>query len=166
MAVPVIIDGYNLLYARGEAPSAASRERLVRDLVRWARRRQRRALVAFDAWAQGERVEREETRGPVTVCFTRAGERADEWIVRRVAARPEAVVVTSDRAVGQAVRRRGAAVLDSERFARRLLAALAAEAEATPGEAGPDPDRDAEDGAAPAPGGRRGGRQASWLRGL
>src|SRR5262245_31613969 len=98
MAVPVVIDGYNLLHARGESPSAASRERLVRDLVRWAERRGRRAILVFDAWAQGGRVEHEAMRGPVTVYFTRHGERADAWIVRWVASRPEAVVVTSDRA--------------------------------------------------------------------
>jgi predicted RNA-binding protein with PIN domain len=153
MAVPVVIDGYNLLYARGEAPSADSRERLVRDLVRWAERRDRRAVLVFDAWAQGARVEHEEARGPVTVCFTRYGERADAWIVRRVAARPEAVVVSSDREVGQAARRRGAAVIGAEAFLARLEAAL------RPG-AGEDED------APPAPPGRRPGRQASWLRGL
>ena len=120
MAVPVVIDGYNLLYARGEAPSAPARARLVRDLIQWAERRRRRAVVVFDAWAGGQRVEREEARGPVTVCFTRYGERADERIVRWVSGRPEAVVVTSDRAVQQAVRRRGAAVLASEEFAERL----------------------------------------------
>ena len=152
MAVPVVIDGYNLLYARGETPSAASRERLVRDVVRWALRRQRRAVLVFDAWAQGERVEREEGRGPVTVCFTRYGERADEWIVRRVAARPEAVVVTSDRAVRQAVRRRGAAVLDSEAFVERLDAAL-------------DPESEESDQPGPPPR-AGGGRDAAWLRGL
>lgn len=152
MAVPVVIDGYNLLYARGETPSAASREHLVRDVVRWALRRKRRAVLVFDAWAQGERVEREEGRGPVTVCFTRYGERADEWIVRWVATRPEAVVVTSDRAVGRAASRRGAAVLDSSGFAERLDAAL-------------DPDPEESDEAAPPP--RRGaGRHAAWLRGL
>jgi predicted RNA-binding protein with PIN domain len=153
VAVPVVIDGYNLVHARGDGPSAASRARLVHDLVRWAGLRRRRAVVVFDAWAQGERVEREEAHGPVTVCFTRYGERADDRIVRWVSERPEAVVVTSDRAVRQAVRRRGAAVLDSDTFATRLDAAL-------------------EDGAAsddeedPRPPGRHAAREAAWLRGL
>lgn len=160
MAVPVVIDGYNLLYARGEAPAPASRARLVRELVRWAEARGRRAVLVFDAWAQGERVEREEARGPVTVCFTRRGERADAWIVRWVAARPEAVVVTSDRAVQQGASRRGAAVLDAAAFARRLDAALAPAGE---GEAEDDPDEEPE---APPRAPRARGRQASWLRGL
>jgi predicted RNA-binding protein with PIN domain len=149
--VPVVIDGYNLLHARGDGPSAASRGRLVRDLVRWAGVRQRRAVVVFDAWAQGERVEREETHGPVTVWFTRYGERADDWIVRWVSGHPEAVVVTSDRAVAQGARRRGAAVLGAGAFAERIDAALAGEAE--------------DEGEAPAPG-RHASRQAGWLRGL
>jgi hypothetical protein len=147
MPVPVIVDGYNLLYARGEAPAPASRARLVTDLVRWARARGRRVVLVFDAWAGGTREVRQEAQGPVTVCFTRAGERADAFIVRWVGAHPEAVVVTSDRAVQQGARRRGAAVLDAEGFAARL---------------------DAE---APPPGARAArprarGSQAAWLRGL
>ena len=147
MAVPVIIDGYNLLYARGEAPAAASRARLVTDLVGWARARDRRVVLVFDAWAGGTRETRTEAHGPVTVCFTRAGERADDFIVRLVGEHPEAVVVTSDRAVQQGARRRGAAVLDAESFAARL-------------EADPPPP-----GARPAGPQARGSR-AAWLRGL
>ena len=158
MGVPVVIDGYNLLYARGDAPSPASRERLVRDLMRWAHARQRRAVVVFDAWAQGERREREETRGPVTICFTRYGERADDRIVRWVATHPEAVVVSSDRAVKQSVSRRGAAVLDSGAFAERLEAAL----EPSTDTEGETADRDQDE---PRPA-RSLGRHASWLRGL
>ena len=156
MGVPVVIDGYNLLYARGDAPSAASRAGLVRDLIRWAEARQRRAVVVFDAWARGERLELEETRGPLTVYFTRYGERADQHIVRWVTAHPEAVVVTSDRAVQQGARRRGAAVLDASAFAARLQAALE-----------PSGADEAEEDAPEA--GRRApvrGRQARWLRGL
>jgi len=157
--VPVIVDGYNLLYARGEAPSPATRARLVQDLIAWAEARGRRTTVVFDAWAGGERTEREERHGPVTVCYTRYGERADQHIVRWVSARPEAVVVTSDRAVRQAVRRRGAAVLDSAAFARRL------EAVRTPHEVESRDEDDAE-ATGERPARRHRGRQESWLRGL
>ena len=149
MPVPVIIDGYNLLYARGETPSAASRAQLVSDLTGWARAQRRRVVLVWDAWAGGTREAHEEAHGPVTVYFTRVGERADAFIVRWVAAHPEAVVVTSDRAVQQGAARRGAAVLEAERFAARL-----------DGEAPPEGPR--ARGA-----GRRGrGAQAAWLRGL
>jgi predicted RNA-binding protein with PIN domain len=156
----VVIDGYNLLYARGDEPSAASRARLLHDLIRWADRRQRRVVLVFDAWAQGQRVESEERHGPVTVFFTRYGERADEWIVRWVTTRPEAVVVTSDRAVGQAASRRGAAVLGAGAFAARLDGTAIAAAPDTAADADDVPDR-----REPRPG-RRLGRRASWLRGL
>jgi predicted RNA-binding protein with PIN domain len=147
MPVPVIIDGYNLLYARGEAPAPESRAALVRDLVEWARSRGRRVVLVFDAWAQGTREARSEAHGPVTVWFTRAGERADAFIVRWVGEHAESVVVTSDRAVQQGARRRGAAVLDAESFAARL------------------------EGDAPPPGARAAGSRArgphtAWLRGL
>jgi predicted RNA-binding protein with PIN domain len=150
VAVPVIVDGYNLLYARGEAPAAATRTRLVTELVRWANARGRKVVLVFDAQKGGTREAREERHGPVTVHFTRADELADAFIVRWVAAHPESVVVTSDRAVQQGARRRGAAVLDAESFAARL-------------------EGDEDDPA--APGARRAGRrargaQAAWLRGL
>jgi predicted RNA-binding protein with PIN domain len=149
--VPVIVDGYNLLYARGEAPAPDTRAQLVADLVGWARARGRRVVLVFDAWASGTREAHEEVRGPVTVCFTRVGERADAFIVRWVAAHPEAVVVTSDRAVQQGAARRGAAVLDAERFLERLDDRTAPPAGAR---------------AAPRAGRRGRGAQAAWLRGL
>lgn len=157
MAVPVVIDGYNLLYARGDAPSASTRARLVRDLVQWAGARRRRVLVVFDAWDQGGREAQDERRGPVTVRFTRHGERADAEIVRWVTAHPEAVVVTSDRAVGQGARRRGAAVLAAAAFAGRLAAVVSPEDD--------EEEEKAESDDEPR-GGRGGGRQAAWLRGL
>jgi predicted RNA-binding protein with PIN domain len=150
VAVPLVVDGYNVLYARGEVPSAASRARLVTDLVRWARAHGRRVVLVFDAWAGGTRDAQEEAHGPVTVHYTRAGERADAFIVRWVAAHREAVVVTSDRAVQQGARRRGAAILDAERFAARL--------EGT-GEASAGP-------TAPGPRVPARGRRGAWLRGL
>jgi hypothetical protein len=147
MPVPIIVDGYNLLYARGESPAPATRARLVTDLVGWARTRDRRVVLVFDAWAGGTREARKEAHGPVTVWFTRAGERADAFIVRWVGEHAEAVVVTSDRAVQQGARRRGAAILDAESFAARLE--------------GEDPPSGA--GAASL---RARGPQAAWLRGL
>jgi predicted RNA-binding protein with PIN domain len=147
MPVPVIVDGYNLLYARGEAPAAESRARLVKDLVAWARGEARKVVLVFDAHKGGTREAREVAHGPVTVCFTRAGELADAFIVRWVAAHPQAVVVSSDRAVQRGAARRGAAVLDAGSFAATL------EGEATP----PDSPR-----ARP----RARGARAGWLRGL
>jgi hypothetical protein len=147
MPVPVIVDGYNLLYAQGEAPAPETRARLVRDLVEWARPRNRRVVLVFDAWAGGTRDARSEAHGPVTVWFTGAGERADAFIVRWVGAHAEAVVITSDRAVQQGARRRGAAVLDAESFAARL-------------------DGDPPPAGAGAAGPRARGPQAAWLRGL
>ena len=148
MPVPVIVDGYNLLYAQGDAPAPESRARLVRDLVAWAKARHRRVVLVFDAWAGGTREARSELHGPVTVWVTRAGERADAFIVRWVGEHAESVVVTSDRAVQQGARRRGAAVLDAESFAARLD--------------GDEPPSGADTRKA---GGAR-GPQAAWLRGL
>jgi predicted RNA-binding protein with PIN domain len=101
-------------------------------------------VLVFDGWKGGGREARSDAHGPVTVWYTRAGERADAFIVRWVGEHPEAVVVTSDRAVQQGASRRGAAVLDAETFAARLE-----------GEPAPVPAR-----------GRPRGSRAAWLRGL
>jgi predicted RNA-binding protein with PIN domain len=91
----------------------------------------------------------------VTVHYTRAGERADAFIVRWVAGHREAVVVTSDRAVQQGARRQGAAVVDAETFVARLAAT---HPEAS-GAGAPE--------ALPRPASARGrGRRRAWLRGL
>ena len=55
--MPVVIDGYNLLHARGDEPSAASRGRLVRDLVRWAGVRQRRGAAVLDSESFASRLD-------------------------------------------------------------------------------------------------------------
>ena len=154
MAVPLVIDGYNLLYALGEGPDREARERLTRDLIRYARQRGRPVVLVFDAWAQGGQGEQEVARGPVLVLYTRRGERADERIRRWVAARREAVVVTSDRAVVRGVERLGAVALSAGAFAERLAAALAPAEE---GDEGDEPSLPAR----PHGGGRR-----AWLRGL
>ena len=155
MAVPLVIDGYNLLYALGEGPGREARERLTHDLIRYARQRGRQVVLVFDAWAQGGPAEQASARGPVSVLYTRRGERADERIRRWVAARREAVVVTSDREVARAVERLGAVALSAGAFAERLAAALS-----------PAGDAEGED-EAPSPRARlSGGARRAWLRGL
>ena len=62
MPVPVIVDGYNLLRTRGEEFDAESRDRLVTDLVRWARARSRKVVLVFDAQKGGTREAREMKR--------------------------------------------------------------------------------------------------------
>jgi hypothetical protein len=172
VAVPVVIDGYNLLYARGEAPAAASRAQLVQDLVRWATRRGRLVVLVFDAWDRGGRDAGEERHGPVTVHFTRHGQRADAYIVEWLGTRPEAVVVTSDRAVQQGARRRGAVVLDAEAFLGRLEAALAvpgdqAGARSRPAGLADEPaEEESTEDERDAPAGRRARGRARWLEGL
>ena len=147
MPVPVIVDGYNLLYALGEEPGVASRAWLVKELVAWARAQNRKVALVFDAQKGGTREAREVAHGPVTVWFTQAGELADAFIIRWVAAHPQAVVVTSDRAVQRGAARRGAAVLDAESFAASL-------------------EGDAPPPAARRAGPRARGSRAAWLRGL
>jgi len=164
VAVPVVIDGYNLLYARGETPSPQSRARLVRDLVRWAERRGRGALVVFDAWDRGARHAHEERHGPLTVHFTRHGQRADAYIVEWVGAHPEAVVVSSDQAVQQGVRRRGAVPLGATAFLARLEAALRGSGERLDDEAEAETaEGEPTEGEAR---GRRARGRARWLDGL
>lgn len=132
MAVPIVVDGYNLLHEldlHSNPVGPEAREALVKRLVRYGLERGREILLVFDGVSGGGRRETQQIRGPLTIIFTRFGELADDWIRRWVRSRPEAVVVTSDRAVAVSVRRLGATVLGAGEFAERLGGAQRVEAE-------------------------------------
>ena len=176
MALHLIIDGYNLLGARGQVGRApgrdaeSGRERLVRELAAYRQRKPHPITVVFDGWQEGLGAEHREHRSGIEVVYSRRGERADQ-VIQRLAAEfgRDCAVVSSDREVQQGARRRGAAVLDAEAFLTRLTARpVAADPTGRPAsatgaaEAPQDPDEDAGGG---RPGARARGR-ARWLEGL
>ncbi|WP_199796598.1 NYN domain-containing protein [Pseudonocardia dioxanivorans] len=121
-AVHLIVDGYNVSKTGyPELPLADQRTRLVGQLAALAARTGVEVTVVFD----GAGVVAAPTRGTrgVRVLFSDAGVIADDVIRALVAAEPEGrpiLVATSDRAVVESVRRRGAHALPSAILLGRL----------------------------------------------
>lgn len=123
MATHLIVDGYNLIGHDGglRGDLRMRRERLVRRLADYHRRRSHRVTVVFDGWRSGWSTEREEWIEDVLVIYSREGEPADEVIARLARAEgASVVVVSSDRAVQSAVRAAGGVPLSCGEFTRKL----------------------------------------------
>jgi predicted RNA-binding protein with PIN domain len=129
MSVHLIIDGYNLLGARGQITARPGsnldlvREELVRELGLYGQLKAHAITLVFDGWRQDIGVERHEHRSGVQVVYTKRGERADQ-VIQRLAVRygRHCAVVSSDREVAHSALAQGALVLSSAEFARKLLA--------------------------------------------
>jgi predicted RNA-binding protein with PIN domain len=121
-SVHLVVDGYNVTktgYA--ELSLADQRDRLVRQLASMAARTSAEVTLVFD----GAGVVAVPVAAPkgVRVLFSDPGVLADDVIKALVTAEPEGrpvVVVTSDRAVADAVRRRGAHPVPSAVLLARL----------------------------------------------
>jgi predicted RNA-binding protein with PIN domain len=119
------VDGMNVIGSRADRwwnnPDGAVR-RFIEELVGYAEGTGDEIVVVFDRWPPDVTPG---TRGPIEVMFaSRQGRNAaDHDIVELVAAdeAPETLtVVTSDRALADRVRRRGARVASAGSFRRRL----------------------------------------------
>lgn len=121
-AVHVIVDGYNVTKTGyPELTLSAQRDRLAGQLAALAARTAAEVSVVFD----GAGVVAVPAAGPrgVRVLFSDPGVLADDVIRAMVAAEPEGrpvLVVTSDRAVADSVRRRGAHPVPSSVLLARL----------------------------------------------
>lgn len=134
--MPFLIDGHNLIGAMPDLQleDPDDEARLVERLQRLAMRTGRRITVVFDRGAPGN-VSSWTPRGGVTVHFAPSGVTADEILIRRIQAERNPrglVVVSSDRRVQEAARRRGATVWPAPEFLaymqRQLGAQLSAQA--------------------------------------
>jgi len=130
MALHLIIDGYNLLGARGQVGRApgrdaeSGRERLVRELAAYRQRKPHPITVVFDGWQEGFGAEHREHRSGIEVVYSRRGERADQ-VIQRLAAEfgRDCAVVSSDREVADFAKAEGAFVISAIEFEARLRAA-------------------------------------------
>src|SRR5205823_7052169 len=92
MALHLIIDGYNLLGARGQVGRApgrdaeSGRERLVRELAAYMQRKPHPITVVFDGWHEGFGAEHREHRSGIVVVYSRRGVRGVEVFQRLDAA--------------------------------------------------------------------------------
>jgi hypothetical protein len=132
VSVHLIIDGYNLIRQSARwAPLdrrdlQEGREALIDALAAYRKLRPHRITVVFDAAAAPGFEPRRDRRGGVEIRFSDYGQSADTLIHRMAAAaREQAMVVSSDRAVGDAAAACGATVIDAPTFENRLDQALA-----------------------------------------
>jgi predicted RNA-binding protein with PIN domain len=131
MSLCLIIDGYNLIRQSAELREQdrmdlnKGRAVLLRKLSAYKRFKQYRIMVVFDGWLHGGLSESRDLVAGISVRFSRRGEKADE-LIKRLAAKEKkkAVVVTSDRDLGDACSREGCEVVSSQDFEMRLEVAL------------------------------------------
>ena len=124
--MPILIDGYNVLFAiahhGGQTVAEAleeARRRLLRELVIYARETGERVTVIFDSARGTGGATTEERHGSVRVRYTHPPRTADDDIRRlvEVSQHPQNLrVVTSDRELGHDCRARGARVEASMSF--------------------------------------------------
>jgi predicted RNA-binding protein with PIN domain len=112
----VLIDARNVL--RSQWPNVPERE-LVERAGSWAERHGHQVVLVFDGEAPGGVVgtERRDNR---TTLVGSGGESADEWLIRESPAYPGAWLVTSDRALREAVARHASRLIGGGAFLREL----------------------------------------------
>lgn len=131
----LIVDGYNVLNAwrpevnKTDARTLSdARELLAERLMDYAGFSGQRVVLVYDAWMSDRAKRSEETRGPVSVVYTRKGETADHYIEKLCARNArdaelgilEMRVATSDRIEQTLILGRGATRLS----ARELLSEM------------------------------------------
>jgi predicted RNA-binding protein with PIN domain len=109
--MPVVIDGYNLLHAaRGvEGCSQLGRGQLCEMVAAWSRRTGESALLVFDGAQPSEALASQLHGEGVDVLYSGAGQSADQVIdehIRASSAPRRLTVVSTDRAIRRAARRR------------------------------------------------------------
>lgn len=126
-----LIDGNNLLFAARDAEALGpdpGRAALCRWLGRWAEATQRRVVVVFDGAAPAPGLAAQIGDARIETVFSGRGVPADDVLVRRIGgdtAPRRLTVVSSDRAVANAARRRRATAVGSADFWRQLRRDLA-----------------------------------------
>jgi predicted RNA-binding protein with PIN domain len=122
--MPYLVDGNNVMAQRvgwhRDKPKA--RRRLMDELARFARVRRVRVTVVFDGAPEQHFADGASYQG-VRIFYSERGSNADERIKRMVEEARERrtlIVVTSDRALGDYVRRCGAQVLRSGEFRKKM----------------------------------------------
>ena len=109
--MPVVIDGYNLLHtARGvEGCSHLGRRQLCEMVAGWSHRTGEPALLVFDGAQPSEALASQLHAEGVDVVYSGADRSADEVIgeqIRVSSAPRRLIVISTDRAIRQAARRR------------------------------------------------------------
>jgi predicted RNA-binding protein with PIN domain len=139
--MPYLVDGNNVMAQRvgwhRDKPKA--RRRLMDELAQFARERRVTVTVVFDGAPEQHFGDGASYKG-VRVFYSERGSNADERIkqmVEQASERRTLIVVTSDRALADYVRRCGAQVLRSGEFRKKMDEAAAETVESNAEEATP-----------------------------
>jgi len=120
--VPVLVDGNNLLFAARKVEGLSAligRSMLCGTVGKWARRRKQRVHIVFDGPAPTPALAAQIGHPDLQVSFSGAGQTADAVLTHLLEADSAArrlLVVSSDRAIIRAARRRKARPVQSEKF--------------------------------------------------
>jgi uncharacterized protein len=129
--LPVVIDGNNLLYAAREAEALSllvGRSMLCDAVGRWARRRAARVHIVYDGPAPSAALAQQIGNPSIVVTYSGAGVSADAAVIELIetdSAARRLLVVSSDRAIVRAAKRRRARPVRSEEFWAMLKRDLA-----------------------------------------
>lgn len=119
----IVIDAFNLIHASSfpQIRGDDEVESLVEMLRRYKQLKGHTITTVIDGYLEGMPVERSERVKGISLIYSKLGEKADQ-VIERLADRwgGSCVVITSDRALAEAVEARGAVVMGSEEFAERL----------------------------------------------
>ncbi|MCK6483099.1 MAG: NYN domain-containing protein [Phycisphaerae bacterium] len=128
--MPVLVDGYNLMHAAQASPHGSEltgRGLLCRLLGDWSQRRGEAVTIVFDGAAPAPGLAEQLGDSRITVRYS-ADRTADALIAEQIAASSaprRLLVVSSDREVQRAARRRGAAIAESPAFVAQMMRELA-----------------------------------------
>ncbi len=127
--MPVIVDGQNLLHAarRTEGRQQLSRAGLCNLLAEWAEKHAEQLGIVFDGSPPRRRSLRQPS-GRVHVAFSGPGRTADEVLIQHIdesSAPRRLLVVSSDRQIQKAAKRRRCRRAGSDAFCRMVLRQLA-----------------------------------------
>jgi predicted RNA-binding protein with PIN domain len=122
--MPYLVDGNNVMAQRvgWHRDKRGARLRLMDDLARFAQTRRVRVTVVFDGAPEQHFADGASRKG-IRVFYSERGSNADERIkqlVEQSRERRTLLVVTSDRALADYVRRCGAQVIRSGEFRRKM----------------------------------------------
>ena len=129
--MPVVIDGNNLLFAARAAGTSSlliGRSMLCHGVARWAKRCGERVHIVFDGPAPDAALASQIANPAIEVSYSGAGRTADAvvtYLIETDSAARRVLVVSSDRAIMRAAKRRRARPIRSEEFWSALVRELA-----------------------------------------
>ncbi len=116
----ILIDGYNLIGIAHKNLEKARNE-LIQRLFNYSNAKGHDITLVFDGWKSGQKDETRSKVGPVTVIYSRLGEKAD-FVIKKIlsSATKPWIVVSSDREISDFAERKDFAAITASEFEDRI----------------------------------------------